>query len=150
MVCGVFGSTSVPASKASARIGAECGSVAMPGRSSRKNAALLRRNGRWIGNSRMASSSLGGPSQIVSWMYGRATEASAVNVVSRFTNSDACTSPDRGGLAGGVAELLEEAAQPRVAATPGCFATGWRSSSSGTSAAIAVLMSRPRPARPPP
>ncbi len=89
---GVCGRISVPASKASARIGAECGSVATPGRSSAKKAALLRRNGRWRGNSRIATSSLGGPSLIDSWRKGRAIDASAVKVVSRFTNIDACSS----------------------------------------------------------
>ena len=42
----VLGSTSVPASNASARIGAPCGSTATPGRSSRKKAVLLRMKGR--------------------------------------------------------------------------------------------------------
>ena len=41
----VFGSTAVPDSNASARIGAERGSVATPGRSSRNSAVWLRMNG---------------------------------------------------------------------------------------------------------
>ena len=61
---GVWGRFSVPAWKASARIGAECGSVATPGCSSWKNAALFSRNGRCFGNSRIATSSLGGHSEI--------------------------------------------------------------------------------------
>jgi hypothetical protein len=41
---------------------------------------------------RIATRLAGGLSEIVSWRNGRATDAHAVNAVSRFTNSDACSS----------------------------------------------------------
>ena len=106
-------------------------------------------NGRWRGKSRIASASLGGLSEIVSWRNGRATEAHAENAVSRFTNSDACSS------ATGATSCAARASDAkkrfrRVSGADRFLATGSRSPSSGTNAWIASLMSWPRPARPPP
>ena len=66
--------------------------MATPGRSSRKKAALLRRKGRWRGNSRVPVSSVGGLSLMKSCRNGRATPARAVNVVFRLPNSAAWVS----------------------------------------------------------
>ena len=148
-VCFVFGSTTEPASNASASTGAACGSTATPGRSSRKKAALLRMNGRCSGKSWMASASLGGLSEIVSWRNGRATDAHAENVVSRLTNRDACSSAT--GAASSAARASEAKKRfSRVSGAARFFATGSRLESSGTNSWIAVLMSWPRPASPPP
>ena len=145
----VLGSTWVPASNASARIGAPCGSTATPGRSSRKKAVLLRMNGRWRGNSSIATCSLGGLSEIVSWRKGRAIDAKAVNDVSRFTNSDACSSATGATSADARASEAKKRLS-RVSGSERLRATGSRSVTSGTNASIAVLRSGPRPAKPPP
>ena len=89
------------------------GSTSTPGFSSRKRAAELRRNGRCCGKPLIAASSAGGEFEIDSWMNGRATLASAVNVVSRFTNSDACVSAT-GATSAPRPERLEEARELRV------------------------------------
>ena len=123
--------------------------MATPGRSSRKKAALLRRKGRCFGNSRIATSSLGGPSEIDSWRNGRAIEASAVKVVSRFTNIEACSSAT-GATSVAVSASALKKRSIRVRGLARFFATGSRSSSSGWSSSIAVLRSRPRPAKPVP
>ena len=104
----------MPLTSASASTGADEGRVAIPGRSSRNSAVELRMKGRWRGNSRIATASVGGDSTIASWMNGRATLASAMKVVSRFTNSEACCSDDGGDLGGCVAKLLEEAVDARA------------------------------------
>ena len=139
----------MPVSKASARIGAECGSVATPGRSSLKNAALLRRNGRCTGKSRIASSSAGGLSLIVSWMNGRATDASEVNEMSRLVNSDACCSAT-GATSLAVSASARKKRPSRVSGSDRLRSTGSASRTSGTKAAMAVFRSWPRPASPPP
>ena len=139
----------MPASNASARIGAACGSTATPGRSSRKKAVLLRMNGRWRGKSRIATCSLSGLSEIVSWRNGRAIVERAVKAVSRFTNSDACSSAT--GAASSAARASEAKKRSRrVSGSERLRATGSRSSSSGTNASSAELTSCPRPAKPPP
>ena len=53
---------------------------------------LWARNGRTTGSAWVAASRVGGVSEIVSWMKGRATCSSAVKVVSSETNSCAWVS----------------------------------------------------------
>ena len=121
--------------------------MATPGRSSRKNAALLRRKGRCSGNSRVATSSVGGDSEIVCWMKGRATLASAVKVTSMFVNSDACSSAT--GDTSPAAAPSDLKKRPRCVRGLARFAaTGCRSSSSGRKSSIAMFSAGPRPARP--
>ncbi len=69
--------------------------------------------------------------------------------MSRFTNSDACSSAT--GATSSAARASDAKKRfSRVSGADRFFATGSRSASSGTNAWIASLMSWPRPARPPP
>ena len=92
----------------------------------------------------MATCSLAGLSEIVSWRNGRAIDAKAVNEVSRFTNSDACSSAT--GATSSDARASEAKKRlSRVSGSDRLRATGSRSVSSGTNASIARLTSWPRP-----
>ena len=76
-------------------------------------------------------------------------EANAVNEVSRFTNSDACSSATRRRLRRRAGERRKKRVEPR--ARVGQVARNrLEIGQSGTNAAIAVLTSWPRPAKPPP
>ena len=106
-------------------------------------------NGRCSGNCSIATRSLGGLSEIVSWRKGRATDAHAVKDVSRFTNSEACSSAT--GATSSAARASDAKKRfRRVLGSERFLATGSRSASSGTKASIAVFTSWPRPAKPPP
>jgi hypothetical protein len=142
---GVRASVPLPTRSASARIGIARGSTRTPGRSSRNSAALLTRNGRWRGNSRIATSSVGGDCEMNSWMNGRATGANAAKVMSRLRNSAACCSAT--GATSLAAASSERKKRPSCVCGDARFcATGSRRSTSGRSAAIAVFRSGPRPA----
>ena len=146
----VFGSTSVPASKASARIGAACGSTATPGRSSRKRAVLLRMNGRWSGNSSIATCSLGGLSVIVSWRKGRAIDGERGERRVQVHEQRRLLLGHRRHLLGRARRARRRSGRAASPGRRGSRATGSRSLSSGTNASIAVFRSWPRPAKPPP
>ena len=82
-------------------------------------------------------------------MKGRAIEASAVKVVSRFTKREACSSATGATSPAVSASALKKPAS-RVCGLARFLVTGSRSSSSGSSWSIAVFRSRPRPANPVP
>ncbi len=71
-----------------------------PGLRSANNPALWRRKVSILGEVWMRVSSVGGVSEIVSWMNGRATHANAAKVVSSETNMCAWVSATGGHLPG--------------------------------------------------
>ncbi len=77
-----------------------------PGRSSLKKTAVLARKGRILGRVSIATSSVSGAFEIVSWMKGRETSARARKVVSRSTKSWPWTSAT-GAASAAVAERAE-------------------------------------------
>ncbi len=142
---GVRGSTRVPSTSASAIVGADVRSAAVPGRSSRNSPSVLRRNGRWIGNERIPASSGARPPLIESWMYGRATSRRAPKVVSRLANSSAWVSA-AGATIAAASDSSRTKRRRLVSRDERFWATGMTSRSSVRNAPIAVLIDSPRPA----
>ncbi len=127
--------------------GAACGSTATPGRSSRKKAVLLRMNGRWqrevadrhlLAERRSPRSSPAGT--------GRATEASAVKLVSRFTNSEACSSATGATSSAARAERRGRSGRGRVSRVGQVAGDRLEvARAAARTASIAMLRSWPRP-----
>ena len=140
------GRSAVPISSASARSGAEAGSVGDAGPQLAEEAPrCCAGTAAGAGTRGSPCRSVGGCSEIDSCRNGRATPASAVKVVSRFTNSAACSSATGATSAAARAEAREEAVEPgaRVGEVARPPAAG--RASSGRSSAIASFRSRPRP-----
>jgi len=90
-------------------------------------------------------SSVGGPLEIVSWMKGRATLASAEKVASRATNWCACCAATGATSEAVASSALKKRPRP-VEGEARLPKTGWAVCSSGRSSAIAALIVGPRPA----
>ena len=102
-------------------------------------------NGRIVGSVRIAASNDGGVLEIVSWMNGRATRASAPNVVERDEHPRLYLGRRRD-LGGGVAERLDEAPELSGWVGEDARATGWRRSRAGCELADRLVERGPRAA----
>ena len=141
-------STGVPTSIASFRIGRVGRRSAMPGASSRERVVKSRRNGRWRGSVRIPVSSVGGPSEIVSWSAATSSEI-APKVIAMFVNSCACCSATGATMLAFLPSALKNRAK-RVSGSASASATGFRLRKSGSSSSMAMLSETPRPASPSP
>ena len=95
----------------------------------------------------MPESSVGGVFEIVSWIDGLATLASARNVVSRFTNSCACVLAT-GATIRAARSSAGKRSRSLVRESARFAATGWRLPNSVGNSEITAFRSSPRPARP--
>ena len=136
------GQDSAPVSSADAIVGEFSLSALTPGRRSANSVALWPRKVRIRGAVRISVSSVGGVSEIVSWMNGRATAAKAPKVVSRATNIWAWVSATGATSAAVSASARKNAPRP-VFGEARLRATGSRRSSSGRSSPSAAFRSRP-------
>ena len=143
--CGASGRTSAPVSSAEAIVGEFSLRARTPGRRSANSVALWPRKVLIGGEVRIRVSSVGGVSEIVCWMKGRATDARAPNVVSRETNIWAWVSATGATSAAVSARARKNRSSP-VLGDARFRATGSRRSRSGRSSPRAAFRSGPRPA----
>ena len=108
----------------------------------------MARNGRWRGSSSIPVSSVGGPSEIVSWS-APGSEEIAAKAIPALVKKRACCSAT-GATIRAESPSSGKKRSKRVADSLRTAATGFRFENSGSRLEIASLSEVPRPAKPEP